>query len=267
MTSSTPLLAFLGFFQDAAAPAQHAAGGEAALVLPNLNQAVFLGGIGGRALLLWGLVICALGLLFGLAQYTQLRNLPVHRAMREISELIYETCKTYLLTQGRFLLILWVFIGAIVALYFGTLAQTTDATGAMVRGFPATKVVVILLFSLIGIAGSYGVALSGISRQHLRQLAHRVREPDWQAVPGPRNPAQGGDEHRHAAHQRRAAADADDPALRPRRLRRPLFHRLRHRRIARCRGAPRGGRHLHQDRRHRRRPDEDRLQDQGRRRA
>src|SRR6059036_270994 len=143
-------------------PLQHAAGGEAALVLPNLNQATFLGGIGGRALLLWGLVICALGLLFGLAQYTQLRNLPVHRAMREISELIYETCKTYLLTQGRFLLVLWVFIGAIVAVYFGTLAQTTDATGAVVRGFPAMKVIIILLFSLIGIAGSYGVAWFGI---------------------------------------------------------------------------------------------------------
>src|SRR2546427_272257 len=143
------------------APTQHAAGGEAALVLPDLNQATF-GGIGGRALLLWGLVICAVGLLFGLAQYTQLRNLPVHRAMREISELIYETCKTYLLTQGRFLLILWVFIGAIVAVYFGTLAQTADATGAVVGGFPAMKVIIILLFSLIGIAGSYGVAWFGI---------------------------------------------------------------------------------------------------------
>src|SRR6059036_1672827 len=143
-------------------PLQHAAGGEAALVLPDLNQATFLGGLGGRALLLWGLVVCALGLLFGLAQYMQLRNLPVHRAMREISELIYETCKTYLLTQGRFLLILWVFIGAIVALYFGTLAQTTDAAGAAVRGFPAMKVIIILLFSLVGIAGSYGVAWFGI---------------------------------------------------------------------------------------------------------
>src|SRR2546425_978046 len=143
-------------------PLQHAAGGEAALVLPDLNQATFLGGIGGRALLLWGLVICALGLLFGLAQYTQLKNLPVHRAMREISELIYETCKTYLLTQGRFLLILWVFIGAIVAVYFGTLAQTVTAAGVTVRGFPAMKVLVILLFSLIGIAGSYGVAWFGI---------------------------------------------------------------------------------------------------------
>src|SRR6059036_2198763 len=143
-------------------PLQHAAGGEAALVLPNLNQATFLGGIGGRGLLLWGLVICALGLLFGLAQYTQLKNLPVHRAMREISELIYETCKTYLLTQGRFLLILWVFIGAIVAVYFGTLAETVTAAGVIVRGFPAMKVLVILLFSLIGIAGSYGVAWFGI---------------------------------------------------------------------------------------------------------
>src|SRR5712692_3765495 len=127
-------------------PLQHAAGGEAALVLPDLNQATFLGGIGGRALLLWGLVICALGLLFGLAQYTQLKNLPVHRAMREISELIYETCKTYLLTQGRFLLILWVFIGAIVAVYFGTLAETVTAGGVIVRGFPAMQVLLILLF-------------------------------------------------------------------------------------------------------------------------
>src|SRR6058998_1514681 len=151
----------LGFLQNPAPP-QHAAGGEAALVLPDLAKALFLGGINGRSLLLWGLVICALGLVFGLATYMQLKNLPVHRAMREISELIYETCKTYLLTQGRFLLILWLFIGAIVALYFGTLAQTTDATGAMVRGFPATKVIVILLFSLIGIAGSYGVAWFGI---------------------------------------------------------------------------------------------------------
>src|SRR5260221_7509372 len=162
MTSLTPLLAFLGFVQDAA-PAQHAAGGEAALVLPDLAKALFLGGINGRSLLLWGLVICAMGLVFGLTTYMQLKNLPVHRAMREISELIYETCKTYLLTQGRFLLILWVFIGAIVALYFGTLAQTTDATGAMVRGFPATKVIVILLFSLIGIAGSYAVPGVGVA--------------------------------------------------------------------------------------------------------
>jgi len=152
----------LPMFAVLQAAAQHPAGGEASLVLPDLNQATFLGGIGGRPLLLWGLVICALGLLFGLASYTQLRKMPVHRSMLEISELIYETCKTYLLTQGRFLLILWVFIGAIVALYFGALAHTVDASGAVVRGFPAVKVIIILAFSLIGIAGSYGVAWFGI---------------------------------------------------------------------------------------------------------
>src|ERR1044072_6513931 len=160
MMSVMPLLAFL---QNPASPApQHAGGGEAALVLPDLNQATFLGGIGGRGLLLWGLLVCALGLLFGLLTYTQLKNLPVHRAMREISELIYETCKTYLLTQSRFLLILWVFIGAIVAIYFGTLAETTTAAGTITHGFPASKVIIILAFSLIGIAGSYGVAWFGI---------------------------------------------------------------------------------------------------------
>jgi K(+)-stimulated pyrophosphate-energized sodium pump len=147
--------------QDAPAPVQHA-GGEASLVLPDLSQATFLGGLGGRTLLLWGLAVCALGLLFGLGIYRQLRDMPVHRSMREISELIYETCKTYLLTQGRFLLILWVFIGVIVAVYFGSLAITVDAAGAPTRGFPPMKVAIILLFSLIGIAGSYGVAWFGI---------------------------------------------------------------------------------------------------------
>ena len=82
--------------------------------------------------------------------------MAVHEAMREISELIYETCKTYLITQGKFILILWLFIGAIVSLYFGKLAATVDpVTGALTHGFPLTKVLVILLFSLVGIAGSY----------------------------------------------------------------------------------------------------------------
>jgi K(+)-stimulated pyrophosphate-energized sodium pump len=146
----------------APAAAPHAAGGEASLVLPDLRQATFLGGIDGHQLLVWGLIVCALGLLFGLVIYTQLKNLPVHQSMREISELIYETCKTYLITQGKFLLVLWVFIGTITAVYFGGLASTVDATGAVVRGFPASKVAIILLFSLIGIAGSYGVAWFGI---------------------------------------------------------------------------------------------------------
>jgi K(+)-stimulated pyrophosphate-energized sodium pump len=145
------------------APGRHAGGGEAALVLPDLGQATFLGGINGRSLLLVGLAVCALGLAFGLVIYTQLKNLEVHRSMREVSELIYETCKTYLQTQGKFLLILWVFIGVAVAVYFGKLATTVDpATGAEVHGFPLSRVAIILFFSLVGMAGSYSVAWFGI---------------------------------------------------------------------------------------------------------
>jgi K(+)-stimulated pyrophosphate-energized sodium pump len=131
-----------------APPVQH--GGEANLVLPDLRQVDFMG-IDGHTLLIGGIVVSALGLLFGLVIRTQLRNLPVHESMREISELIYETCKTYLIQQGKFLLILELFIGVIIAVYFGVLLH-----------FTAVKVAIILLFSLVGIAGSYGVAWFGI---------------------------------------------------------------------------------------------------------
>jgi K(+)-stimulated pyrophosphate-energized sodium pump len=138
-----------------AAPASEAGGGEAALKLPDLSDVTFFGGFNGRTLLLAGLVVCFLGLLFGLAIYMNLKKLPVHRAMREISELIYATCKTYLTTQGKFILILWVFIAAIIVLYFGVLAP--------VPGKPlAVTLPIIVAFSLIGIAGSYGVAWFGI---------------------------------------------------------------------------------------------------------
>jgi K(+)-stimulated pyrophosphate-energized sodium pump len=123
---------------------------ELELTLPDLHQAIFLG-VNGWTLLTVGLVVSALGFVFGIAMYMHLRNLAVHESMLEISELIYETCKTYLLTQGKFLLILEIFIGAIIVLYFGVLTSTS-----------AFKVVIILLFSLIGIAGSYGVAWFGI---------------------------------------------------------------------------------------------------------
>jgi K(+)-stimulated pyrophosphate-energized sodium pump len=126
-------------------------GGEASLRLPDLRDVMFFGGINGHNLLLAGIVICMLGLLFGLAMYMNLKRLPVHRAMREISELIYETCKTYLITQGKFILILEVFIGVIIVLYFGVLS-----------GLEPLRVLIILLFSLVGIAGSYGVAWFGI---------------------------------------------------------------------------------------------------------
>ena len=135
--------------QQQPAPAGHA-GGEANLVLPDLGQVDFQG-INGRTLLMGGLVVCVLGLAFGLVIYMQLKNLPVHRSMLEISELIYETCKTYLITQGKFILLLELFIGAIMVFYFGALQH-----------FAPMKVAIILLFSLVGIGGSYGVAWFGI---------------------------------------------------------------------------------------------------------
>ena len=102
----------------------HHAGGEANLTLPDLTSVSFLGGVNGHTLLLFGLIVCALGLVFGLMSYSRLRNLPVHKSMLEISELIYETCKTYLFQQGKFLIVLWIFISSIVLVYFGWLAVT-----------------------------------------------------------------------------------------------------------------------------------------------
>ncbi len=142
---------------SAGQPAQaqvEAGGGEASLVLPDLSTVDFRG-INGRTLLMGGLVICALGLLFGLMTFTQLKNLPVHASMLEVSELIYETCKTYLITQGKFILILEVFIGVII----GVLLRVSSRR---LRSRIAVTLPIILLFSLIGIAGSYGVAWFGI---------------------------------------------------------------------------------------------------------
>src|ERR1041385_2703680 len=130
--------------------AQHQ-GGEANLVLPKLEDVTFLNGINGHNLLLFGIVISVLGLGFGLAIYMNLQRMPVHRAMREISELIYATCKTYLTTQGKFILLLEAFIAVVIILYFGVLSAMEPF-----------RVVIILLFSLVGIAGSYGVAWFGI---------------------------------------------------------------------------------------------------------
>src|SRR3989449_6250486 len=127
-------------------------GGEAALKLPDLSQVTFLG-IDGHKLLLFGIVICIFGLGFGLAIYSHLKNLPVHKSMLDVSELIYETCKTYLFTQGKFLMILWVFIAVVIVMYFGWLAPVHPV---------AVTLPIILIFSLVGIAGSYGVAWFGI---------------------------------------------------------------------------------------------------------
>jgi K(+)-stimulated pyrophosphate-energized sodium pump len=136
--------------QGAPAPVQHQSGGEANLKIPDLSQVSF-GGMSGRTLLQWGLLVCLFGFAFGMVIYKQLEGLPVHQSMREISELIYETCKTYLVTQGKFLMILWVFIAVIVTFYFGVLQH-----------FSGQQVAIILFFSLVGIGGSYGVAWFGM---------------------------------------------------------------------------------------------------------
>ena len=131
-------------------------GGEASLKLPDLTSVRFLNNaIDGHRLLLIGILFCLFGLGFGLTIYMRLKNLPVHRAMREISELIYETCKTYLITQGKFILLLWAFIAVIIAAYFGWLSPVPDKPIGV-------TLPIILLFSLVGIAGSYGVAWFGI---------------------------------------------------------------------------------------------------------
>ena len=134
-----------------AAMADESTGGEANLKLPDLSQVRFLWGIDGHQLLVWGILFCIFGLAFGMTIYVRLKNLPVHRCMREISELIYETCKTYLVNQGKFLFLLWIFIAAVIVLYFGVL-----------RHYDAVKVAMILFFSVVGILGSYGVAWFGI---------------------------------------------------------------------------------------------------------
>ena len=129
------------------------AGGEANLKLPPLDLpgVTFLGGMSGSSILMGGLVVSALGLIFGLFIFTRLRNMPVHDSMREVSELIYETCKTYLATQFRFLCILEAFMAVIIVFYFGVM-----------QGLEAFKVAVILAFSVIGIAGSFCVAAFGM---------------------------------------------------------------------------------------------------------
>src|SRR5271168_4500148 len=136
----------------AAVTAQETGGGEAALKVPDLSQVSFLG-IDGHKLLLFGIVFCVFGLIFGLAIYSRLKGMPVHKSMRDISELIYETCKTYLFTQGKFLILLWLFIAVVIVIYFGVLAPVHPT---------AVTLPIILVFSIIGMAGSYGVAWFGI---------------------------------------------------------------------------------------------------------
>ncbi|MBL8763767.1 MAG: sodium-translocating pyrophosphatase [Phycisphaerae bacterium] len=151
---------------DGAAPA-HKAGGEASLVMPDLTnttvKAPFLGGMSGHNLLMIGLLVCIGGLIFGGIISAQLRAMAVHKSMLDVSELIYTTCKAYLYQQGKFLMVLWVFIAAVVGAYFGLLIPFENpVTHQLQNGMPFDRVLIILGFSLVGIAGSYGVAWFGI---------------------------------------------------------------------------------------------------------
>ena len=131
--------------------ASPALAGEADLILPDLGSVTFAGGLDGRTLLMTGMGVSALGFVFGLSIYMQLKNLPVHKAMGEVSELIYETCKTYLVTQIKFIIGLEVLIGVVIAVYFGVLEHKS-----------AGVVALILFCSFVGIAGSAGVAWFGM---------------------------------------------------------------------------------------------------------
>ncbi len=133
----------------AAQAVEHRPGGEVNIHLPDLNQGNFFG-MTGHQVLMFGLIVCVLGLLFGMMTYTAVRKLPVHQVMAEVSDLIYETCKAYLHKQGRFLLILYAFIGVVIVFYF------------LLTGLAIPRILIILLFGLIGMAGSYGVAAFGI---------------------------------------------------------------------------------------------------------
>src|ERR1700733_9283596 len=224
--------------------APETAGGEANLKLPDLSSVNFLG-INGHKLLLFGILFCVFGLAFGLAIYTKLKNLPVHRAMREISELIYETCKTYLITQGKFLLLLEAFIAVVIVLYFGVLLH-----------YEAARVIIILAFSMVG-----------DSREHVREFAHGVCGTARQAVSDLSHSAGSRDEHRDDADQRGIADDAFHSAVYPGRLRGALFYWICDRRISGSGCAAHRGRNFHQDRRYWLGLDEDCVQDQGGRRA
>ncbi|MFC0646014.1 sodium-translocating pyrophosphatase [Cellulomonas phragmiteti] len=149
LACGTVLLAGCAAPPGAESSAAH--GGEADLVLPDLSAVTALGGVPGRTLLLLGLVVCVLGLTFGAVMLARLRRLPVHVSMRDVSDLIYTTCREYLLQQGRFLLVLWAFIATVIVVYYKVLV-----------GFPWGKVAIVIAFSLIGMAGSYAVAWFGI---------------------------------------------------------------------------------------------------------
>ncbi len=197
-----------------------------------------------------GLVICAIGAAFGLVQYMQTKALPVHASMANVSNTIWETCKTYLFTQGKFLAILWVLIAACMVYYFGVLAAQQRPAArhrdpARVRPRHSRLL-------------RRGVVRH--SHQHGRQFPHGLFRAQRQSARHARHPAELRHERRPAARRGGTVLHDLHPGVPAARTGRAVLHRLRHRRIARRVRAPHLRRHLHQDRRHRLRPDEDRFQ-------
>lgn len=146
-------------------PALGANASEADIHIPDLTAITFdgLGGASGPLLMYLGIGICLIGAIFGLVQYKQTKTLDVHESMAKVSNTIWETCKTYLFTQGKFLAVLWALIAACMIYYFGFLTEHKDAAGqALSTGHVTFNVIVILLASVLGILGSYGVAWFGI---------------------------------------------------------------------------------------------------------
>ncbi len=229
---------------------------EANLVLPNLGDAAlatFLGGVSGWTLLSWGLLVCVGGLIFGAAIYGRVRRLPTHRSMAEVSELIYETCKTYMITQGKFLLILEAFIAVIMVAYFGGVQHMNVSEVLLILAF----------FSLVGIAGSLGVAWFGIRVNTFANSRAAFASLRGKPFPCYAIPLKAGMSIGMVLIQR-TADHAGDSAVRLAGAGRQVLHRLCHRRIAGRRRPAHRRRHLHQDRRHWFRPDENRLQAAGR---
>ena len=137
--------------------------GEADIRIPDLTTVKFdgLGGMSGITLMYLGILMCAVGAVFGLVQYKQTKALPVHECMGNVSNTIWETCKTYLFQQGRFLIILWVLI-AICILYYFVGLPWNDPTNHLSHGELIRNGLIVLACSVLGILGSYSVAWFGI---------------------------------------------------------------------------------------------------------
>ncbi len=150
---------------------------EADIKIPDLSKITFnvLGNaVSGVHLLYAGILVCFIGVLFGWVQYKQTDKMPVHKSMADVSQVIWETCKTYLWQQGKFLAILWVLIGLCMVYYFGFLNHGSVG-----------NVLMILAASVLGILGSYGVAWFGIrinTKANSRSAFAALRGTPWQAL-------------------------------------------------------------------------------------